>query len=499
MKVIPLGAGQDVGRSCILVSLGDKTVMFDCGMHMGYPDARKFPDFGSIGRGRGSYDGIVDCVIISHFHLDHCGALPYFTERCGYSGPVYMTHPTRAVCPILLSDYQRIAGDRGPSVFSQEDIAKCMEKVVPIGLNETVEVDAGLTICPYYAGHVLGAAMFHVRAGNESVVYTGDYNMAPDRHLEGAWLPTLRPDLLITESTYGAMDRDCRREREKDFVESIVQCVARGGKVLIPVFALGRAQELCLILDTHWERMGLDVPIYSSVGLTQKANEIYKLFINYTNEHLKRNIYKRNLFDFRHIRPFESHVVDAPGPMVIFSSPGMLHSGPSLAAFKKLCGSEKNLVIFPGYCVKGTVGERVINGEKNIVHNGASYPVKLQVKNMPFSAHADQRGILDLVKQCRPRNIVLVHGEKGRMKKLKDVIAKTLDIPTYYPANGSILSIPPPDSVDADIDQGLLDALGSASSGPAMFGGEFTAELAKGKMHITEFASSVRFFYTQRP
>lgn len=102
IKVVPLGAGQDVGRSCILVTIGGKNIMLDCGMHMGYNDERRFPDFSYITRA-GRLTQHLDCVIISHFHLDHCGALPYFSEMVGYDGPIYMTHPTKAICPILLS------------------------------------------------------------------------------------------------------------------------------------------------------------------------------------------------------------------------------------------------------------------------------------------------------------------------------------------------------------------------------------------------------------
>jgi integrator complex subunit 11 len=119
----------------------------------------------------------IDCVIISHFHLDHCGALPYFTERIGYHGPVFMTHPTRAIAPILLEDMRKIMTDKkdesGP--FSSADIEACMAKVIPLSLHETFDVDGSIFIKPYYAGHVIGAAMFHIRIGNQSIVYTGDY------------------------------------------------------------------------------------------------------------------------------------------------------------------------------------------------------------------------------------------------------------------------------------------------------------------------------------
>lgn len=180
ISVTPLGAGQDVGRSCILLSIGGKNIMLDCGMHMGYNDERRFPDFSYVTQ-EGPLNDHLDCLIISHFHLDHCGALPYMTEMVGYAGPVYMTHPTKAICPILLEDFRKITVDRKgeTNFFTSQMIKDCMKKVVAVNLHQTVQVDDELEIKAYYAGHVLGAAMFHIRVGSQSVVYTGDYNMTP--------------------------------------------------------------------------------------------------------------------------------------------------------------------------------------------------------------------------------------------------------------------------------------------------------------------------------
>ncbi|KAI5191262.1 integrator complex subunit 11 [Nematocida sp. AWRm77] len=470
MKVVVLGAGQDIGRSCVVVTIQNRTIMFDCGMHMGHTDARRFPEFKLLGPE--PYTGTVDCVLITHFHMDHCGGLPYFTEKCGYNGPIYMTHPTKAVLPIILQDYCKVYKDREEhgktqyATYNEEDIHACMRKITPVSIFETVEIEKDFVITAYYAGHVLGAAMFHVRVGDESVIYTGDYNMSPDRHLDAAWVPRLQPDLLITESTYALLVRDCRREREREFVESVVKCVKNGGKVLIPVFALGRAHELCLLLDIHWHKIGMTVPIYTSATLTHKANEIYKQFIDYTHEHIRSNMLKRNLFDFRYVKPFDSSFVNSEEPMVLFSSPGMLHSGPSLSVFRKWCGDAKNMVIFPGYCVRGTIGEKVLNGAKKIEVGGIVYPVHMQVRNMPFSAHADQKGILSLVQQCEPKNILLVHGDIQRMKRLKQILEARVSIPTYYPPTGAVLNLPSTNRTLARVTDTALHALraGGAST-----------------------------------
>ncbi|XP_033084664.1 integrator complex subunit 11 isoform X2 [Trachypithecus francoisi] len=428
IRVTPLGAGQDVGRSCILVSIAGKNVMLDCGMHMGFNDDRRFPDFSYITQ-NGRLTDFLDCVIISHFHLDHCGALPYFSEMVGYDGPIYMTHPTQAICPILLEDYRKIAVDKKgeANFFTSQMIKDCMKKVVAVHLHQTVQVDDELEIKAYYAGHVLGAAMFQIKVGSESVVYTGDYNMTPDRHLGAAWIDKCRPNLLITESTYATTIRDSKRCRERDFLKKVHETVERGGKVLIPVFALGRAQELCILLETFWERMNLKVPIYFSTGLTEKANHYYKLFIPWTNQKIRKTFVQRNMFEFKHIKAFDRAFADNPGPMVVFATPGMLHAGQSLQIFRKWAGNEKNML-----------------------------EVKMQVEYMSFSAHADAKGIMQLVGQAEPESVLLVHGEAKKMEFLKQKIEQELRVSCYMPANGETVTLPTSPSIPVGISLGLL-------------------------------------------
>ncbi|NXU71937.1 INT11 protein, partial [Oreotrochilus melanogaster] len=458
IKVTPLGAGQDVGRSCILVSIAGKNVMLDCGMHMGYNDDRRFPDFSYITQ-NGRLTDFLDCVIISHFHLDHCGALPFFSEMVGYDGPIYMTHPTKAICPILLEDYRKITVDKKgeTNFFTSQMIKDCMKKVVAVHLHQTVQVDEELEIKAYYAGHVLGAAMFQIKVGCESVVYTGDYNMTPDRHLGAAWIDKCRPDLLITESTYATTIRDSKRCRERDFLKKVHETVERGGKVLIPVFALGRAQELCILLETFWERMNLKAPIYFSTGLTEKANHYYKLFITWTNQKIRKTFVQRNMFEFKHIKAFDRAFADNPGPMVVFATPGMLHAGQSLQIFRKWAGNEKNMVIMPGYCVQGTVGHKILSGQRKLEMEGRQIlEVKMQVEYMSFSAHADAKGIMQLIRQAEPRNVLLVHGEAKKMEFLKQKIEQEFHVNCYMPANGETTTIFTNPSIPVDISLGLL-------------------------------------------
>jgi len=458
IKVTPLGAGQDVGRSCLLLSIGGKNIMLDCGMHMGFSDDRKFPDFTYIVQDEPLTE-YLDCVIISHFHLDHCGALPYMTEMVGYNGPIYMTVPTKAIAPILLEDMRKVAVDKkGETNFFTSDMIKtCMKKVIAVNLHQVVQVDADLEIKAYYAGHVLGAAMFQVKVGNQSIVYTGDYNMTPDRHLGAAWIDKCRPDVLITESTYATTVRDSKRCRERDFLKKVHDCIEKGGKVLIPVFALGRAQELCILLETYWERMNLRCPIYFSAGMTEKANHYYKMFISWTNEKIRKTFVDRNMFDFRHIKSFDRTYIDNPGPMVVFATPGMLHAGLSLQIFRKWCTDEKNMIIMPGYCVAGTIGHKILNNTRRLeFEKGVVTEVKMSVQYMSFSAHADAKGIMQLITWCEPRSVMLVHGEAEKMKFLKTKIKEEHGLECYMPANGETAVIPIKPSIPAKVAVSVL-------------------------------------------
>ncbi|KAI5077514.1 hypothetical protein GOP47_0007338 [Adiantum capillus-veneris] len=425
--------------------IAGKTIMFDCGMHLGYHDERRFPDFSLIPK-RGDFTQSIDCIIITHFHLDHIGALPYFTEVCGYEGPIFMTYPTKALAPLMLEDYRKVMVERRgqQEQFSVLQIHESMKKVTAVDLRQTISLGSDIQLRAYYAGHVLGAAMFYVKVGESTVVYTGDYNMTPDRHLGAAQIDRLQPDLIITESTYATTIRDSKHARERDFLKAVHKCVAGGGKVLIPVFALGRAQELCILLDDYWERMNLTAPIYFSAGLTMQANVYYKLLIAWTNQKVKDTCVTRNTFDFKHVSVFDRSQLNASGPCVLFATPGMLNGGLSLEVFKLWAPFEQNMVVLPGYCVPGTVGYKLIKGKSSRIDidKRTHLEVRCQVHMLSFSAHTDAKGIMDLLRHVGAKHVILVHGEKPKMALLKTRIISELGVPCFDPGNGETVEVP---------------------------------------------------------
>ncbi|VFQ97870.1 unnamed protein product [Cuscuta campestris] len=458
-----LGAGQEVGKSCVVATINGKRIMFDCGMHMGFLDHRRYPDFSMISPS-GDFTTALSCIIITHFHLDHIGALPYFTEVCGYNGPIYMTYPTKALGPLMLEDYRKVMVDRRgeEEQFTAENIMECMKKVIAVDVKQTVQVDNDLQIRAYYAGHVLGAAMFYARVGNAAMVYTGDYNMTPDRHLGSAQIDRLQLDLVITESTYANTFRDSKYAREREFLQAVHSCVAAGGKVLIPTFALGRAQEICMLLDDYWERMNLKVPIYFSAGLTVQANMYYKMLINWTSQKVKSTSTICNAFDFKNVCSFDRSLINASGPCVLFATPGMISGGFSLEVFKQWAPCEDNLITLPGYCVAGTIGHQLMSAKipTRIGMEGGTYvDVRCQIHQLSFSPHTDAKGIMDLVRFLSPKHVILVHGEKPKMALLKDRIQSELQIQCYDPANNETVCVPTTHCIQVDATDAFLKSV----------------------------------------
>jgi len=164
------------------------------------------------------------------------------------------------------------------------------------------------------------------------------------------------------------------------------------------------------------------------------------------------------MFDFKHIKPWDRNNVDAPGPMVLFATPGMLHAGTSLEVFKKWAPNELNMCILPGYCVVGTVGNKLLAGHKGVVEidKKNSVEVKCQVHNLSFSAHADVKGIMQLIRQSQPKNVLLVHGEKGKMHFLKEKIIEKFGVGCFDPPNGTTIFINTSHAIPIDISNGIF-------------------------------------------
>ena len=422
LTIRPLGAGQEVGRSCVVLEFKGKKILLDCGIHPGLHgmDALPFVDLIEADE--------IDLLLISHFHLDHCGALPWFLLKTTFKGRCFMTHATKAIYRWFMADFIKVSNiSTEQMLYNESDLEASMDKIETINFHEEKEI-GGIRFWCYNAGHVLGAAMFMIEIAGVKVLYTGDFSREEDRHLMSAEIPAIRPDVLIIESTYGTHIHEKREEREARFTGIVYDTVTRGGRCLIPVFALGRAQELLLILDEYWSQHPElhDIPIYYASSLAKKCMAVYQTYINAMNDRIKRQIAINNPFVFKHISNLKSidHFDDV-GPCVVMASPGMMQSGLSRELFEAWCSDTRNCCIVPGYCVEGTLAKQVLAEPEEIVTlSGQKIGRKCQIEYISFSAHTDYKQTSEFIRVLRPPHIMLVHGEANEMSRLKGALQR---------------------------------------------------------------------------
>ena len=416
----PLGAGQEVGRSCCLLEYKNKRILFDCGIHPGRQGHDALPIFECCD------PETIDLLLITHFHLDHCGALPWFFKNTNFKGKCYMTHPTKAIYRWLLADFIRVSHLAVDDLlFTEQDVEKSMSRIITVDFHQQVEVD-GIKFSSYQAGHVLGAAMFVVEIAGVRVLYTGDFSCEEDRHLMAAEIPPTRPHVAVVEATYGTHVHDARDQRESRFTGLVHNIINRGGRCLVPVFALGRTQELLLILDEYWSSHPelQDVPVYYASQLAKKCLQVYQTFTHAMNDRMRRQLAAgTNPFVFKHIASIRSsEQLDDAGPCVVLASPGMLQSGLSRELFEKWCPDSRNGCIIAGYCVEGTLAKSILSNPQEIPAmggGGTMLPMRCSVDYVSFSAHTDFTSTSNFLAEVRPPHVVLVHGEATEMARLK--------------------------------------------------------------------------------
>ncbi|WFD02337.1 endoribonuclease ysh1 [Malassezia obtusa] len=398
----------------------------------------------------------IDALLITHFHLDHAAALTYIMEKTNFKegkGKVYMTHPTKAIYRFLMSDFVRISNagsDR--MLFDESEMLASWRQIEAVDYHQEVVVSGGLRFTPYHAGHVLGACMFMIDVAGLRVLYTGDYSREEDRHLVQGEVPPIRPDVLICESTYGTQSLEPRLEKEMRFTALIHSIIKRGGRVLLPVFVLGRAQELLLLLDEYWSAHPElhTVPIYYASSLARKCMSIYQTYIHTMNQHIRTRFNRRdNPFVFKHVSNMRSlDKFEDKGPCVMMASPGFMQSGISRELLERWAPDKRNGVIVSGYSVEGTMARDILSDPDEIIAmNGQRIPRRLSVDYISFSAHVDYTQNSHFIDEVKAKHIVLVHGELKNMSGLRAALqsrynGRAEEVNLYMPRNCDPLYIP---------------------------------------------------------
>src|SRR5215213_733888 len=449
-----LGGVKQVGRSCFVVVTPETKVMLDCGINPGemsgldaYPRLDWF-----------NFDlDDLDAVVISHAHIDHQGFLPTLFKY-GYRGPVYCTEPTLPLMILLQTDSVKIANSNGTYLpYSARDVNEVIKHCITLPYGKPTDISPDVTITLNNAGHIMGSATVHLNiSGAHNILYSGDYKYARTQLLDSAVSMYPRVETLITESTYGNTT-DVMPDQQsvyRGFTDSINKTLMDGGKVLLPVPAVGRAQEIMLVMAKEMKEGRLiESPIYIE-GMISEASAIHMSYAHYLGSDVRKSVSQG-------INPFQSEyftvisgygkrddILNDENPAIVMATSGMLEGGPSVEYFKELAPNPKNKIMFVSYQINGTLGRRVLDGamsEVSMMDKSGKVkvvPVRCQTQKIDgFSGHSDFNQIMNFVSRIRPKRVLVNHGEKSKSENVASAIYSRLKVRSSVPDNREIVRL----------------------------------------------------------
>ena len=449
VSLLTLGGFGQVGRSCMLLTTPDSKVLIDCGVNPGARNpSEAYPrlDWANI-----TLDEL-DAVVIGHAHLDHTGFLPVLTKY-GYKGPIYCTEPTLPMMNLIQLDAIKVAGAQGRTpMYAERDVHQIMRQAIPLHYGTVTDISPDIKLVLANAGHILGSASchFHIGNGDHNFVYSGDIKYGKSMLLESARTNFPRVETLLIESTYGAKEdiQPTREEVEDAFINSVNKTLSEGGKVLIPIPAVGRAQELMMVIDKYMKSGKLTESSVFMEGMIQEATAIHEAHPEYLERTLRQKILETddNPFDSEYFTNIEhADGRDEPlredSPCIIIATSGMLEGGPVLEYFRNLAPDKKNKILFVSYQVNGTLGRRVMDGARQVSILGKEGKVEVVSINCAteklegFSGHSDYNQLMSYVHRLRPklRRVLVNHGERRKSENLSASIRRMYRVTTHYP------------------------------------------------------------------
>ncbi len=441
LRMTSLGGCREVGRNAFMLSTPETRILIDCGVSVGSEGMPYLyvPEVSPISN--------IDAVVITHAHLDHSGLVPllFLYE---YDGPIYTTQPTRDLMALLLLDYIEVSAREGKRIpYKSSLIRDAIRHTIPLKYGDVTDISPDVKLTFYNAGHILGSSIAYFHAGNGlyNIAFTGDIKYERTFLFDPAFNGFTRLEALVMESTYGGMNdmQPSRREAEKNLKDEIERTIKKGGKVIIPAFAVGRSQEVMIAL----EGMQLEVPVYLD-GMIWEATAVHTAYPEYLNKNLKNSIFQGEnpfLSDvFVQVDDAEKRkeVMEEKEPSIILSTSGMLNGGPVLEYLKGLARDEENMLIFVGYQAEGTLGRRIQKGwnEMQFSNEGRMENIKMgmEIKTIDgFSGHSDRNQLLEYVRRIRPlpSKVICMHGENNKCMALASGIHKKFNIETVAPMN----------------------------------------------------------------
>ena len=449
IRLTALGGHREVGRSATLISTNNSKVLVDCGMINQPSDDTPWAEAPYLYIPEAQPLSSIDAVVLTHAHLDHSGLVPLL-YKYGYDGPIYMTPPTRDLAALLQSDYIKVAhaeGKKGP--YESKHIRDMVKRSIVIRYNETTDITRDMRLTFYNAGHILGSASVHLHIGE------GLYNvvMSGDMKYEKTWLfnPANnrfpRVETFMTESTYAGRDdySHTRQDASAALVDIVNRTFEKKGSVLIPVFAVGRSQEVMLVLEEAVrEHMIPECNVYLD-GMIMEATAIHAAYPEYLNKELREKIMvsRENPFLSPIFKRVESSqmrkdICDSVESKVVLATSGMMNGGPVMEYFTSWVDSPQHSLVFVGYQADGTLGRRIQRGSQDISLSDKGRMVKYRIKMgietaEGFSGHSDKRQLLAYLANMQPKpNRVLVnHGDGDKAHEFSKLIKTKFGVDAY--------------------------------------------------------------------
>ncbi len=447
IRMTALGGYREVGRSASLLSTRESKVLIDCGIDASdsgkpYFDA---PEIQPLDR--------LDAIVITHAHLDHCGLLPAL-YKYGYDGPVYCTAPTRDLMSLLLLDSIKVsAGENKKVPFESADVREMVKRCIPLKYGETTDIAPDVRLTFQNAGHILGSAVchFHIGDGLYNIAFTGDMKF------ERTWLFNAttnkfpRLETMIIESTYGGYHdiQPSRTDAATQLKGIIERTFARKGKVVVPVFAVGRSQEVMLVIEELMRTGKIDkAPVYLD-GMIFEATAIHTAYPEYLNSQLRTQIFQMgqnpflsDIFKRVDSQDMREKICHDPDSCIVLATGGMVNGGPVLEYIKCWADEPTNSMVFVGYQAEGTMGRKIQKGvsELNMMEKGKPIQVSFKMSTETvdgFSGHSDRRQLINYIAtlEPKPERIIIGHGEEHKCIDLASAIYKKFNIETRAPMN----------------------------------------------------------------
>ena len=450
VRITTLGCCREVGRAAFILSTPETRVLVDCGDKPGSQDEVPYLQ---VPEALGSGANSIDAVVLTHAHLDHSALVPLLFKY-GYDGPIYTTEPSRDLMGLLTLDYLDVAAKEGRTPpYESEMVREAIKHTVPLEYGDVTDIAPDIKLTLHNAGHILGSAIahFHIGDGLYNVAFSGDIHYDDTRLFNGAVNEFPRVETLVLESTYGGRNdyQTDQEDSERKLKHTLRNTLERGGKVLVPAFAVGRSQEIMLVLEEAMREGEIpEVPVHLD-GMIWEATAIHTTYPEYLRDDLRERIFHddENPFlseQFNHIDGGEEErqeVADG-GPCIILSTSGMMEGGPILSWLELIADANDSTLVFVGYQAQGTLGRRIQNGRRDLpLGNGprsSSVTLEMNVETVDgFSGHADRQGLENFVRTMNPRpeKVLCVHGDESSTQDLSSALYHEFNMRTFAPKN----------------------------------------------------------------